>query len=219
MANYITLLRTLLSFAVVGMLHVHTKWMYVAAFVLTIVLIWMDALDGYVARRLNETSTWPLLARSASGYVSSFGDLGGLSMTGSPKRLELLPYTVGDVTVQPTDGNPLIKSPSPSGEVGLDMKYALTPGLTLAATINPDFGQVEADPAVVNLSAFETFFSERRPFRRRFRNFRFDSDFRTARVMFLLAPRRTIADRPDAASDARVHRFAVRRRRFSGRGS
>ena len=56
MANYITLLRTLLSFAVVGMLHVHTKWMYVAAFVLTIVLIWMDALDGYVARRLNETS-------------------------------------------------------------------------------------------------------------------------------------------------------------------
>ena len=56
MANYITLIRTLLSFAVVGMLHVRTKWMYVAAFVLTIVLIWMDALDGYVARRLKETS-------------------------------------------------------------------------------------------------------------------------------------------------------------------
>ena len=56
MANYITLLRTLLSFAVVAMLHVQTKWMYVAAFVLTILLIWMDALDGYVARRLNETS-------------------------------------------------------------------------------------------------------------------------------------------------------------------
>ena len=56
MANYITLIRTLLSFAVVGMLHVRTKWMYVAAFVLTILLIWMDALDGYVARRLKETS-------------------------------------------------------------------------------------------------------------------------------------------------------------------
>src|SRR5687768_10383211 len=56
MANYITLIRTLLSFAVVAMLHVRTKWMYVAAFVLTILLIWMDALDGYVARRLNETS-------------------------------------------------------------------------------------------------------------------------------------------------------------------
>src|SRR5262249_20252529 len=60
---------------------------------------------------------------------------------------------------------------------GLDTKYALTPGLTLTATINPDFGQVEADPAVVNLSAFETFFSERRPFFvEGSGNFRFDSD-------------------------------------------
>jgi uncharacterized protein DUF5916/cellulose/xylan binding protein with CBM9 domain len=127
--------------------------------------------------RLNETSTWPLLARSANGYVSSFGELGGLSMTTAPKRMELLPYSVGNVTVQPTDGNPLIKSPSPAGAVGMDVKYALTPGLTLSATINPDFGQVEADPAVVNLSAFETFFSERRPFFvEGSGNFRFDSD-------------------------------------------
>jgi hypothetical protein len=114
--------------------------------------------------RLNETSTWPLLARSANGYVSSFGDLGGLSMAASPKRLEIVPYTVADLTTQPTGGNPLLKSSARSGSVGLDMKYALTPGLTLTTTINPDFGQVEADPAVVNLSAFETFFSERRPF-------------------------------------------------------
>ena len=56
MANYITLIRTLLSFAVVAMLHVRTKWMYVAAFVLTLILIWMDALDGYVARVRKETS-------------------------------------------------------------------------------------------------------------------------------------------------------------------
>jgi CDP-diacylglycerol--glycerol-3-phosphate 3-phosphatidyltransferase len=56
MANYITLLRTVLSFAVVGMLHVRTKWMYVAAFLLTVLLIWMDALDGYVARRRREAS-------------------------------------------------------------------------------------------------------------------------------------------------------------------
>ena len=56
MANYITLLRTLLSFAVVAMLHVRTKWMYVAAFFLTVLLIWMDALDGYVARKRKETS-------------------------------------------------------------------------------------------------------------------------------------------------------------------
>jgi CDP-diacylglycerol---glycerol-3-phosphate 3-phosphatidyltransferase len=56
MANYITLLRTILSFAVVGMLHVRTRWMYLAAFVLTLVLIWMDALDGYVARKRGEAS-------------------------------------------------------------------------------------------------------------------------------------------------------------------
>ncbi len=127
--------------------------------------------------RLNETSTWPLLARSATGYVSSFGDLGGLSMAASPKRLEILPYIVADVTRRPTDGNPLIKGSAPSGEIGMDMKYALTPGLTLTTTINPDFGQVEADPAVVNLSAFETFFNERRPFFvEGSGNFRFDAD-------------------------------------------
>src|SRR5262245_40062521 len=127
--------------------------------------------------RLNETSTWPLLARSASGYVSSFGELGGLSMSASPKRLELMPYTLADITRQRTNGNPLIKSSDPGAEFGLDMKYALTPGLTLTATINPDFGQVEADPAVVNLSAFETFFTERRPFFVEGSGmFRFDSD-------------------------------------------
>src|SRR6185436_2629935 len=114
--------------------------------------------------RLNETDTWPLLSRAASGYVSSFGELGGLSMAASPKRLELVPYTVANLTRQRSDGSPLVNASDPGGAVGLDMKYALTPGLTLTGTVNPDFGQVEADPAVVNLSAFETFFSERRPF-------------------------------------------------------
>lgn len=114
--------------------------------------------------RLNETSTWPLLSRHATGYVSSFGELGGLAMSASPKKLEITPYTVANLTTQPTGGNPLLKSAAPGGAFGLDMKYALTPGLTLTTTVNPDFGQVEADPAVVNLSAFETYFNERRPF-------------------------------------------------------
>ncbi|MBZ5557295.1 MAG: carbohydrate binding family 9 domain-containing protein [Acidobacteriia bacterium] len=114
--------------------------------------------------RLNETSTWPLLSRKANGYVSSFGELGGLSMSASPKKLEITPYTVANVTTQPTAGNPLLKGAAPGGAFGMDMKYALTPGLTLTTTVNPDFGQVEADPAVVNLSAFETYFNERRPF-------------------------------------------------------
>ena len=115
--------------------------------------------------RLNETSTWPLLSKSASGYVSSFGELTGLRLDRSPKRLEMVPYVVGDVTQQPVEaGNSLLKGTDPDLNVGLDIKYALRPGLTLTGTVNPDFGQVEADPAVVNLSAFETFFSERRPF-------------------------------------------------------
>jgi uncharacterized protein DUF5916/cellulose/xylan binding protein with CBM9 domain len=115
--------------------------------------------------RLNETSTWPLLAKSANGYVSSFGELTGLRLDTSPKRLEMVPYVVGDVKTQPAEsGNPLSKGKDPTGSAGVDLKYALRPGLTFTGTINPDFGQVEADPAVVNLSAFETFFSERRPF-------------------------------------------------------
>jgi len=115
--------------------------------------------------RLNETATWPLLSKSAHGYVSSFGELTGLRLERAPKRLEVVPYMVADVKTQPGEpGNPLINTTDPDASLGVDLKYALRPGLTLPGTINPDFGQVEADPAVVNLSAFETFFSERRPF-------------------------------------------------------
>jgi hypothetical protein len=128
--------------------------------------------------RLNETSTWPLLSKNASGYVSSFGELNGLHLDRSPKRLEMVPYLVGDVTHQSVEaGNSLMKATDPDLNVGLDVKYALRPGLTLTGTLNPDFGQVEADPAVVNLSAFETFFSERRPFFMEGSGiFRFDTD-------------------------------------------
>jgi hypothetical protein len=115
--------------------------------------------------RLNETSTWPLLAKSASGYVSSFGQLTGLSGSRSQKRLELVPYAVSQLATVPREvGNPLQNATDPGASVGVDMKYAVTSALTFTGTVNPDFGQVEADPAVVNLSAFETFFSERRPF-------------------------------------------------------
>jgi len=127
--------------------------------------------------RLNETSTWPLLARSATGFVSSFGELGPISMRGSPKKIELVPYSVATLTRQRPAGNPLLSPSTGDGAVGLDVKYALTPGLTFTSTFNPDFGQVEADPAVVNLTAFETFFNERRPFFvEGSGTFRFDSD-------------------------------------------
>lgn len=124
---------------------------------------------GFAAMRtvahLNETSTWPLLARSASGFVSSFGELRGLQL-GAPKRaFEVMPYAVAQMTTAPVvEGHPFTSSPAAAFSGGLDLKYQVAPGLTLTGTVNPDFGQVEADPAVVNLGAFETFFSERRPF-------------------------------------------------------
>jgi hypothetical protein len=115
--------------------------------------------------RLDETTTWPLLSKNASGFVSSFGDLTGVSIGGASKRLELVPYVVGAVETRPIDlENPLRNSPDRDLAVGLDMKYAVSPALNLTATVNPDFGQVEADPAVVNLTAYETFFAEKRPF-------------------------------------------------------
>jgi hypothetical protein len=115
--------------------------------------------------RLNETSTWPLISRGANGWVSSFGDLTGVDRTGAGKRLEVTPYTVAQAKTRPQQpGNPLQDRMAASAAVGVDLKYAVTPALSLTATVNPDFGQVEADPAVVNLSAFEVFFQERRPF-------------------------------------------------------
>jgi hypothetical protein len=127
--------------------------------------------------RLRETDTWPLLSRNANGYVSSFGELGGVSTANAPKGFELTPYTVANLTRQRNGGNPLVSPSALGAAAGVDMRYAVTPGLTLNATVNPDFGQVEADPAVVNLSAFETFFNERRPFFvEGSGNFRFDAD-------------------------------------------
>ena len=104
-------------------------------------------------------------------------------------------------------------SRDPGATFGVDLKYAVTPGLTLTATLNPDFGQVEADPAVVNLDAFETFFHERRPFFvEGSGTFRFNMDCNdgdcTGPVLF--AP-----DRPRAAGIARTPLMASTRRRRS----
>jgi hypothetical protein len=113
-----------------------------------------------LARR-NERVSWPLLSRSRNALVSQFGDVGGLAGLGSPKRLEVAPYLLVRNTgaVRADD----IRR-SQQGTMGADLKYGLTSNLTLDGTINPDFGQVEADPAQLNLTAFETFFEERRPF-------------------------------------------------------
>jgi hypothetical protein len=118
-----------------------------------------------LARR-DERSYWSPMPPAGSGFVSRFGTLTGMTGLRSPRRLELLPYTVGRVTRdgQVDDEDPFRDPTDPSMSLGADVKYGLTSNLTLTATINPDFGQVEADPSRVNLSAFETRFDERRPF-------------------------------------------------------
>ncbi len=115
--------------------------------------------------RLGEESLWSPAPPTQPGIVSRFGDLVGIDSLGVPRRLELLPYVSSQLTRLPSaEANALVDATRTAAHAGLDVRYGLPRGLTLTATINPDFGQVEVDPAVVNLSAFETFFSERRPF-------------------------------------------------------
>jgi hypothetical protein len=120
---------------------------------------------GRVVNRLNETSMWRLVPRNQPGDVSHYGDLEGLAGIRPPRRLEVLPYSVARTArTLVEEDNPFRDGRDASATAGADVKLGIGSNLTLDATINPDFGQVEADPAVVNLSAFETFFPERRPF-------------------------------------------------------
>lgn len=111
--------------------------------------------------RYSEREIWPLLRQSKPGFVSQFGALEGLDDLESPRKLEAVPYVVTKNASRIVNNAFAQKS---NVTVGGDVKYRLAPNLTLDATINPDFGQVESDPAVLNLSAYESFFDERRPF-------------------------------------------------------
>jgi hypothetical protein len=118
-----------------------------------------------IISRLNEEQHWRLIPKNESGVVSRFGDLVGISGIRPPRRLEVQPYAVAQASRFPEeDGNPFATGRRSTARIGGDLLYGVTSNLTLTATINPDFGQVEADPAVVNLSAFETFYQEKRPF-------------------------------------------------------
>src|SRR6266566_562272 len=111
--------------------------------------------------RYAQRASWPLFRQSVAGFVSQFGELDGLDGLEAPRRLEAAPYFVTK-NVSQISNNTLERSQDLT--VGGDFKYRVASNLKLDATINPDFGQVEADPGVLNLTAFETFFRERRPF-------------------------------------------------------
>ena len=113
----------------------------------------------------NERSYYSLLSRTRRGIVSQMGRVDQVRVSRPSRRLELLPYGVSSVKNGPaTPGDPFFDGTVSGSRFGVDMSYGLGAAFTLDATINPDFGQVEADPAVINLSAFETFFPEQRPF-------------------------------------------------------
>ncbi len=117
-----------------------------------------------IARKAEEQQ-WKLIPKNANGVVSQFGDLAGIQDIRPPRRLEILPYSLGSADLRAAEpGNPFQRGNGGRGSAGADVKYGVGSNLTLSATVNPDFGQVEADPAQVNLSAFESYFSERRPF-------------------------------------------------------
>jgi len=115
--------------------------------------------------RLNELSQWSFWGLQETGGPPRFGHLEGIVITRPPGRAEILPYVVGRSANVPGDAaDPFFDPHALDGRVGADATLRVTSNLTLNATVNPDFGQVEVDPAVVNLSAFETSFEERRPF-------------------------------------------------------
>ncbi len=125
---------------------------------------WGFQLMRDVARR-GERASWSPWTRNTPGFVSSFGTVTGLEGVRSPRALEILPYASARVTRAPGEAeDPFYDATEPGMDLGADLRLGLPAGFTLSATINPDFGQVEADPAEVNLTAFETFQSERRPF-------------------------------------------------------
>jgi hypothetical protein len=126
---------------------------------------WGVNLERFIRRR-NEGSWLEMVPKNQTGRASRMVHLVGLDGLKPTRHLELLPYTAGraEFVAPQRAGNPFNDGSRAFGSAGLDMKYGLTSNLTLNATVNPDFGQVEVDPAVVNLSAFETFFQEKRSF-------------------------------------------------------
>lgn len=117
-----------------------------------------------VARR-DEWTFWSPYPPTAPGFISNFGDLGGLTGLEPASPIDIVPYLSTHTVSNKTDaGNPLTRGTTATATAGADFRIGLGSALSLHGTINPDFGQVEVDPAVLNLSAVETFFPEKRPF-------------------------------------------------------
>jgi hypothetical protein len=115
--------------------------------------------------RLQERSQWQFIPKGSPGIVHLYGELTGINNLKPKHQIEIMPYTVGRIErAQKVEGDPFNTGKYSKISAGVDGKIGITNDFTLDFTINPDFGQVEADPSEVNLTAFETYFSEKRPF-------------------------------------------------------
>ena len=116
-------------------------------------------------KRKNETDYYAWRPKEESGFVSRFAELSGVRDIDPGRRLEFSPYAAGRSVFEPAEpGNPFRTGRALSGNVGFDFKAGLKSNLTLDLSVNPDFGQVEVDPAVINISDQETYYAEKRPF-------------------------------------------------------
>ncbi|MEW7277655.1 DUF5916 domain-containing protein [Aquimarina sp. 2201CG1-2-11] len=115
--------------------------------------------------RNDERSVWQRIPQDVSGFISEFGELHGLINIEAQKQLEIQPFAVTQLDTYPEEeGNPFRDGSDFKLNGGLDAKIGITNDLTLDLTVNPDFGQVEADPAAIALDGFQVFFREQRPF-------------------------------------------------------
>jgi hypothetical protein len=116
-------------------------------------------------KRKNERVAFAWVPKEDNAYVSRFARLEDIEKINPGRRIELYPYTVGQAQFRPAEpGNPFETGHKYLGDAGFDLKVGLKSNLNLDVSINPDFGQVEVDPAVINLSAYETYYQEKRPF-------------------------------------------------------
>ncbi len=116
--------------------------------------------------RFQEESDWEIQSKTGPGMLYNFGELHGIQGLKKSQRLEIMPYSLGNLnTMRKEPGNPFASTGKDwGGKLGLDAKIGLSSNFTVDLTVNPDFGQVESDPSVMNLTAFETFYEEKRPF-------------------------------------------------------
>ena len=120
--------------------------------------------ERYILSKAEE-DYFAMVPETETGFVSKFGLLTGMTGIEPPARFQILPYLMGKASyLYEGQESPFYDENRYTGSAGVDLKYGLTGDLTLDLTVNPDFGQAEVDPAEINLTAFETYYVEKRTF-------------------------------------------------------